>query len=114
MIRGFRLARVVALATVVLGVLAAPSSALEGPPAQVGQWGPVLNWPVQGKHMVLLHTGKVLVWAKGQEAHVFNPATGQLAANPAPSPFVSLMLWLLRRQYTRRRAFTGGRSSPPR
>ena len=62
--------------------MAAPSAALEGPPAQVGQWGPVLNWPVQGKHMVLMHTGKVLVWSKGEEAHVFNPVTGQLSANP--------------------------------
>ena len=50
----------------------------------MGQWGSVLTWPVQGKHMVLLHNGKVLVWSKGEEAHVFDPTTGQLTAKPAP------------------------------
>ena len=82
--RGFRPARLVALVTVWLGVLAAPSFALEGPPAQVGQWGPVLNWGVQGKHMVLLHTGKVLVWSKGDQARVWNPTTGAFQLTPAP------------------------------
>jgi PKD repeat protein len=84
MMRGFRPARVVALVTVWLGVLAAPSFALEGPPAQVGQWGSVLNWGVQGKHMVLLHTGKVLVWSKGDQARVWNPTTGDFQLTPAP------------------------------
>ena len=84
--RGIGRARVVALATVVLGLLAAPQSsfALEGAPSQVGQWGSLMTWPVQGKHMTLLHNGKVLVWAKGEEAHVWDPTTGSITAKPAP------------------------------
>ena len=84
--RGIGRARVVALATVVLGLLAAPQSsfALEGTPGQVGQWGSLMTWPVQGKHMTLLHNGKVLVWAKGEEAHVWDPTTGSITAKPAP------------------------------
>jgi PKD repeat protein len=83
--RGMRRARLVALATVVLGLAAAPSSfAVAGPPDQVGEWGPVLDWGVQGKHMVLLHNGKVLIWSQGDQARVWNPATGQFTLTPAP------------------------------
>src|SRR5215211_5948530 len=64
--------------------LAAPAAAITGPPDQVGQWGPVLDWGVQGKHMALLHTGKVLVWSTGATARVWDPATGSLAPTPAP------------------------------
>jgi PKD repeat protein len=39
---------------------------------------------VQGKHMVLLHNGKVLVWSQGSQARVWNPATGEFTATPAP------------------------------
>ena len=31
-------------------------------PIDTGEWGPVLDWGVQAKHMVTLSTGKVLVW----------------------------------------------------
>ena len=31
-------------------------------PGQVGQWGPVVNWPVVGIHVALLPNGKVLAW----------------------------------------------------
>jgi PKD repeat protein len=83
--RGMRRARLVALATVVLGLVAAPSSfAVTGPPDQVGQWGPVLDWGVQGKHMQLLHNGKVLIWSSGDKARVWNPATGEFTLTPAP------------------------------
>ena len=103
--RGFRPARVVALATVMLGVLAAPSFALEGPPAQVGQWGPVLNWGVQGKHMVLLHTGKVLVWSKGDQAARVEPGD-----RPVPAHAGAVRRHALRRPgHARRRPRPGGR-----
>jgi PKD repeat protein len=85
MMRGIRRARVVALATLVLGLLAAPPSfALEGAPSQVGQWGSVLDWGVQAKHMVLMHNGKLLVWSQGDQARVWNPDTGQFTLTPAP------------------------------
>src|SRR5262245_17710581 len=31
-------------------------------PAQVGQWGPVVAWPVVGIHVALLPNGRVLAW----------------------------------------------------
>lgn len=31
-------------------------------PGQVGQWGPVVDWPVVGIHVALLPSGKVLAW----------------------------------------------------
>ena len=56
-----------ALSAMATALVMAPSSqALDGPPDQVGQWGPVLDWGVQAKHMMLLHTGKVLVWSPGR------------------------------------------------
>jgi PKD repeat protein len=65
-------------------LFAAPSHALEGPPDHVGQWGPVLDWGVQGKHMVLLNTGNVLVWSQGDQARLWNPITGEFTLTPAP------------------------------
>ena len=38
------------------------ASALAADPGQVGQWGPVSNWPVVGIHAALLPNGKVLAW----------------------------------------------------
>jgi galactose oxidase-like protein/carboxypeptidase family protein/flagellar hook capping protein FlgD len=57
-------------------------------PDQVGAWGPVLDWGVQGKHMVLLPTSKVLVWPTGENARVWNPATGAFV--PVPATFGDL------------------------
>ncbi|HET7758997.1 MAG TPA: hypothetical protein VFK62_03670, partial [Gaiellaceae bacterium] len=33
-----------------------------GGPQDVGQWGPVVNWPVVGVHVALLPNGKVLAY----------------------------------------------------
>jgi hypothetical protein len=33
-----------------------------GPPQDVGQWGPVVDWPVVGVHVALLPNGKVLAY----------------------------------------------------
>ena len=52
-------------------------------PVDVGQWGGVLNWGFQGKHMVSLPTGKVLVWSTGDNARVWDPATGLFTPVPA-------------------------------
>jgi hypothetical protein len=40
----------------------ATAAALAGDPGQVGQWGPVVDWPVVGIHVTLLPNGKVLAW----------------------------------------------------
>ena len=38
----------------------AAATAAEGPPEQVGQWGPVMSWPLVAVHMSLLSSGNVL------------------------------------------------------
>jgi galactose oxidase-like protein/carboxypeptidase family protein/PKD domain-containing protein/Kelch motif protein len=55
----------------------------QGTPAQAGQWGPLLEWGIQGKHMVMLHTGDVLVWSTGENARVWDPDTGSFTLVPA-------------------------------
>ena len=57
--------------------------AVTGTPDQIGEWGAVLNWGVQGKHMTLLSNGSVMVWSTGDTARVWDPATGQFTLTPA-------------------------------
>lgn len=38
------------------------AAAVAADPGQVGEWGPVTNWPVVGIHVSLLPNGKVLAW----------------------------------------------------
>src|SRR5215211_5465568 len=40
----------------------ATAAAAAADPGQVGQWGPVVDWPVVGIHVALLPNGKVLAW----------------------------------------------------
>src|SRR3712207_1226101 len=40
----------------------ATAAAVAADAGQVGQWGPVANWPVVGIHVALLPNGKVLAW----------------------------------------------------
>ena len=40
----------------------ATATAVVADPGQVGQWGPVVDWPVVGIHVALLPNGKVLAW----------------------------------------------------
>jgi cytochrome c peroxidase len=53
-------------------------------PDQIGDWGPVLDWGVQAKHMILLPTGEVLVWSTGEDARVWDPSTDSIFT---PTPF---------------------------
>jgi Galactose oxidase-like, Early set domain/Bacterial Ig domain len=41
---------------------AAAAAAVAGAPQDVGQWGPVVDWPVIGVHVALLPNGKVLAY----------------------------------------------------
>ena len=50
---------------------------LEGNPSELGQWGPVMDWPIQATHAALLSTGKVLIW-RGRLSHLWDPTTGAL------------------------------------
>ena len=53
----------------------APVAASLQTPDQVGAWGPVMDWNLQAKHMILLPTGNVLVWSTGDNASVWNVMT---------------------------------------
>src|SRR4029078_5359314 len=48
-----------------------------------GQWAPVINWQIFGKHMALLPNGKVLAWPTGEDAFLWDPATQAKTAVPA-------------------------------
>jgi hypothetical protein len=65
------------------------AAAVAADPGQVGEWGPVTNWPVVGIHAALLPNGKVLAWDSVGDAAtekfpthdftratVYDPATG--------------------------------------
>ncbi len=67
----------------------AAAAAVTGNEGQVGQWGPVIDWPVVGVHVALLENGKVLAYdsvgdnaAETYPVHdhtratVWDPATG--------------------------------------
>ena len=73
---------------------AAAAAAVTGSTSQVGQWGPVVDWPVVGVHVALLRNGKVLAYDSigdnatetyavqdRTRATVWDPATG--AQTPA-------------------------------
>jgi hypothetical protein len=68
---------------------AAAAASVTGNTSQVGQWGPVVDWPVVGVHVALLENGKVLAYDsigdKATETYeiqdrtratVWDPATG--------------------------------------
>jgi hypothetical protein len=67
----------------------AAAAAVAADPGQVGEWGPVVDWPVVGIHVALLPNGKVLAWDSVGDratetfpvhdftrATVYDPATG--------------------------------------
>ena len=67
----------------------AAAAAVAGAPQDVGEWGPVVNWPVVGVHVALLPNGKVLAYDSigdnatetypvqdHTRATVWDPATG--------------------------------------
>ena len=64
---------------------------LDLPPDQIGTWGPVVAWPVQATHAIVLHTGKVLFWREGEDfgeptvTYVWSPADGSLKSVFSPS-----------------------------
>lgn len=60
-----------------------PESAALTAPSDTGAWGPIMDWGVQAKHMVMLSTGRVLVWSTGDNARVWDPITGTFTLSPA-------------------------------
>jgi len=59
---------------------AVAAAAVTGDEGEVGQWGPVIDWPVVGIHMALLQNGKVLAYDSSADLlsaddHSFTRAT---------------------------------------
>lgn len=50
------------------------------PRATVGEWGPVIDWPMVAVHATLLRTGEILMWDAWElptsQARLWNPSTG--------------------------------------
>ncbi|HEY1358117.1 MAG TPA: hypothetical protein VGF21_07420, partial [Thermoleophilaceae bacterium] len=78
--------RGLALLATVVGVAFATSAAEAATPDQVGQWGPVQNWPIVSVHASLEPSGKVLAWDGFEQGpnseHVWDPATNNIVATP--------------------------------
>jgi hypothetical protein len=65
-----------------LTALSLSHAATTAGPDQIGQWGPIVNWPTMGKHLALLPTNEVLAFSTGANAHVWDLATGNFTAAP--------------------------------
>jgi len=66
-------------------------------PNQIGQWGSVLNWPLEAIHSIMLPTGKVMVWQSWQTSvALWDPVTGAFedANFPSVNAFCSAHTWL--------------------
>src|SRR5262249_20747943 len=58
-----------------------------GTSATTGQWGPVLSWPLVAVHAHMLPTGKVLLWAYGEDPRrIWDPAADTVAATIPAGP----------------------------
>ena len=68
-----------------VGLLTASPAAAQAPD-QVGQWGPLQNWPLVAVHANLMSSGKVLLFDGFEDGpnsqHIFDPATGTLTPKP--------------------------------
>jgi galactose oxidase len=53
----------------------------------VGQWSPVVNWPVVNINVCLLPNGKFLLWPRdgGNQARIWDPATNGFTLVPLPT-----------------------------
>src|SRR5262245_20686925 len=78
---------------VVVGVLIAGYFLLGSPawaqnPAVVGQWGPLMSWPISATHTHVLPTGKVFFFGEfddgEQRRRFWDPVTNALTSLPAP------------------------------
>jgi hypothetical protein len=70
-----------------LSVLGLPKAGQTGEdPAVVGQWSPVLSWPIVAIHAHLLPNKKVLAWQRdgGSDPRVWDPATNVFTSVPLP------------------------------
>ena len=59
-----------------VGTLTCPSIKAQDP-SVVGQWGPVLNWPIVAVHAHLLPTGKVLFYPYSDDPRLWDRRQSQ-------------------------------------
>lgn len=82
-----------------LPLLAAPATSLGegalGGERDVGRWDPPMEWPVQGEDAILLPTGKVLLFAYGRDAHLWDPRDGSMKPVPTDASVNCVGLALL-------------------
>ena len=72
-------------AITVLGVLLSGLQT-QAQPSVEGQWGSVLNWPLEAIHSIMLPTGKVLVWQTWDTSTaLWDPITGAFEDADFPS-----------------------------
>lgn len=79
-----------------LGILSSGSPAIAQASVD-GQWGSVLNWPLEAIHSIMLPTGKVMVWQSWQTSvALWDPVTGTFedANFPSVNAFCSAHTWL--------------------
>jgi len=81
-----RTSQALALAMLIVGAIQAPGDVQAQNPAQLGQWGPLLDeddgWSLQTIHTVMLHTGKVLCVAtenRPNPCFLFDPDTNTVS-----------------------------------
>lgn len=60
------------------------------PRATLGEWGPVMDWPLVAVHATLFHTGEILMWdawgAPNTDARLWNPTTNAWTNVPLSIP----------------------------
>ncbi len=57
---------------------------LDLPPKEIGQWGGLLSFPIQGTHSVVMSTGKVLFWRDALPPYLFDPASETFTEAESP------------------------------
>lgn len=77
------LAAVLVLPAASPGSIGSPAEDLQDP-AEVGAWSDPIPVPVSAEHAALLSTGEVLVYHGGDDAHLWDPQTGELTPVPTP------------------------------
>src|SRR5262249_25718322 len=70
-------------------------------PSAVGQWSSVMDWPLVAINMILLDTGKILMWSGqqcigGTSATIWDPATSTFTPVPLFGPQDGGVLFLHR------------------
>jgi hypothetical protein len=75
-----------ALLALTLFCLRAPLARAAADASTAGAWAPLMDFGAPATHQALLHNGKVLYWRNGNQAAVFDPATGTHKPVPAPFP----------------------------